>query len=118
MSERFYGSICVTDLIEMAKRKHSAFTKSESGKVYANVTVWLNEEQDKYGNIMSVQLNPSKEKKDTDERMYIGNMKKAQPKSISDKDTSNLDLDGVDIPVVTKQQSASDISTPIPDLPF
>ena len=116
-NERFYGSICLTDLIEFAKKKHSAFTKSENGKFYASVNVWLNEEVDKYGNIMSMQLNPSKENKDTEERPYIGNMKKSQPKSVSDRDISNLDVD-LDAPIAKKNQTASDISKPIDDLPF
>ena len=36
----FTGSICLTDLIEQAKKKHSAFSKSErNGKIYARVKV-------------------------------------------------------------------------------
>ena len=49
----FFGSICVTDLIEQLKLKHSAFSKAQNGKIYANVNVWLNEEKDKFGNIIN-----------------------------------------------------------------
>lgn len=93
MSQSFYGSICLTDLIEQAKKKHSAFTKADNGKIYANVTVWLNDELDKYGNIMSAQLNPTKERKDADGRPYIGNFKQSQAKPISDRDVSGLDIE-------------------------
>ena len=48
MNQLFYGSICLTDLIEKAKSKHSAFSKAQNGKIYANVNVWLNETPDKY----------------------------------------------------------------------
>ena len=93
-NQLFFGSICLTDLIECAKQKHSAFTKGQNGKIYASVNVWLNNERDKYGNIMSIQLNPTKEMKDLDKRLYIGNMKQSEgPKAVSDRDVSNLNTD-------------------------
>lgn len=114
-SQMFYGSICLTDLIEKAKEKHSAFTKGDNGKIYASATVWLNEEKDKYGNILAVQITPSKEKKDVEKKFYIGNFKKSDgAKPISDRDASNLDVD-----IDAKSPSvASDISDPSSDLPF
>lgn len=89
MNQSFYGSVCLTDLIEKAKAKHSAFVKAQNGKIYCNVTVWLNEEVDKYGNIMSIQANPSKENKDKEEKFYLGNLKKSEykePQPLSDKE--------------------------------
>lgn len=98
MSELFYGSICLTDLIEHAKAKHSAFTRGDNGKVYASVNVWLNDNVDKYGNIMSMQLNPTKELKEFDKKPYIGNMKKSTgAKPVGDRDVSGLD-DNFDVP--------------------
>lgn len=94
-NQSFYGSICLTDLIDKAKQQHSSFTKATNGKIYCNVTVWLNEEVDKYGNIMSVQANVSKEKKDKEERFYLGNLKKSEykePQPLEGKD----DLPGTD----------------------
>lgn len=118
MNQRFYGSICVTDLIELAHKKHSAFTKGENGKVYCNVNVWLNENEDKYGNIMSAQCNPTKDKAEQDGQPYIGNFKAAKPKQISDRDTTNMSLP-TDIPVAQKQTSDGIQTTePIDDLPF
>ena len=100
MSKSFYGSICLTDLIEQMKVKHSAFSKGKNGKIYANVNVWLNDQQDKFGNIMSVQLNPTKERKDTDAKVYIGNMKESEnsPKPVDNKDIESVaaDFDAVD----------------------
>lgn len=90
MSQSFYGSLCLSDLIDAAKKSHSAFSKAENGKIYVNVNVWLNDELDKFGNIMSVQLNPKKELVEQDGRAYIGNMKKSEPKQISQNDVAAL----------------------------
>ena len=69
-----HGSICMTDLSNAFKANHSAFAKSEkNGKLYANIAVWLNDEPDKYGNILSFQLNSKKDA--TDEKVYFGNAK-------------------------------------------
>lgn len=77
MNQLFYGSICLTDLLEKAKQKHSAFSKAQNGKIYVNVNVWLNSEKDKFGNVMSIKVTPSKEKKDIEEGFYIGNCKQS-----------------------------------------
>jgi hypothetical protein len=90
-NQLFYGSICITELIEQAKVKHSAFSKAANGKIYCNVNIWLNKEEDKFGNIMSAQLAPSKERKDIDTKLYIGNFKKSEgAKPLSDKDTKSF----------------------------
>lgn len=119
MGQLFYGSICLTDLIELAKKKHSAFTKGNNGKIYAAVNVWLNDEKDKFGNIMSVQINPSKEMKDLEDRVYIGNLKQSDgPKPISDRDASGLNVD-IDAPTRPSASTpASNVTEPIEDLPF
>lgn len=120
MADLFYGSICLTDLIEHAKLKHSAFTRGKDGKVYASVNVWLNDNFDKYGNIMSVQLNPTKEMKDIDKKFYIGNMKKSTgQKPIGDRDVSDL-KDDFDVP--TRQSEGTpaqnEANPKDDDLPF
>ena len=118
MSESFYGSICLTDLIEWAKEKHSAFSKADNGKIYASVNVWLNDNLDKYGNIMSIQLNPTKEKKDIEKKHYIGNMRRSEKKQISDRDTAGLDTD-FDVPTRTAGTPAPNAANPNDDdLPF
>lgn len=118
-NQLFYGSICLSDLIEQAKAKHSAFTKGQNGKIYASVNVWHNSEPDKFGNVLSIQLNPTKEMKDLDKKVYIGNCKKSDgPKPVSDKDISGLD---VDLDVVDPLPHQSVPTAPIDtsdDLPF
>lgn len=116
MSKLFYGSICLTDLVEQAKQRHSAFSKAKNGKIYGSVNVWLNDEKDEFGNVMSIQLVPQKEKKDIEKKVYIGNCKESDgPKPISDKDASSIP-DDFNVPASTS--TASDISEPIEDLPF
>lgn len=69
-----HGSICMTDLSEAFKKNHTAFNKSEkNGKLYANIAVWMNDEPDQYGNILSFQLNSKKDA--TDDKVYFGNAK-------------------------------------------
>jgi hypothetical protein len=69
-----HGSICLTDLGDAFKAGHSAFNKSEkNGKVYANIAVWMNDEPDQYGNILSFQLNSKKDA--ADDKVYFGNAK-------------------------------------------
>ena len=86
MNQSFYGSICVTDILDSLRNKHSSFSKGKNGKIYMNVTVWLNEHKDEFGNIMSAQANPVKDS--NDKKFYIGNFKKSesQSKPISDRD--------------------------------
>ena len=80
-SKLYTGSVCLTDLIEQAKKQHSAFSKGKNGKVYANILQWENEGLDKYGNSHSIQLNSLKEKKDAEGKIYIGNLKPVEMKS-------------------------------------
>jgi len=118
MGQLFYGSICLTDLIELAKKKHSAFTKGNNGKIYASVNVWLNDELDKFGNIMSVQVNPTKEMKDLEDRVYIGNLKQSPgPKPVSDRDVNAIDTDLGDIPA-RPPKAVDDVTDPVDDIPF
>jgi len=113
MSTRYFGSICVSDLIDLAHKKHSAFSKGENGKVYASVNVWLNDEADKFGNVMAIQLNPKKDLREKDGQPYIGNMKESEAKPITNKDTSSLSLPE-DIPAAEKKG----INAEKDDLPF
>lgn len=117
MSQRFYGSINITDLLEQLNKKHSAFSKADNGKIYGDVTVWLNDNVDKFGNIMTIQLNPKKDLKERDGQPYIANLKEAQKRELSDRDLSGYTVPS-DIPVREKTGSGgSDISGP-DDLPF
>lgn len=74
-SKLYSGSVCLSDLIEHAKKQHSAFNKAKNGKIYANVAVWLNDEADQFGNHISVQLSSKKEVRESEGKIYIGNAK-------------------------------------------
>jgi len=89
-----HGSICMTDLSEAFKKNHTAFNKSEkNGKLYANIAVWMNDEPDQYGNILSFQLNSKKDA--TDDKVYFGNAKlpdgvKVEPKKVEPESEDDL----------------------------
>lgn len=89
MSKSYYGSICLTDLLNKAKEKHEAFTKSEkNSKLYCKIKIWFHDEPDKYDNVAAIQV-PAKEK---DNRFYIGNLKESEYKEpeITDEDVDDL----------------------------
>lgn len=75
MSKLLYGSICLTDVIELAKAKNGAVTKGKNGKLYVNVNVWINDEQDNYGNIAGIQTTFKDASKE--DKKYIGNLKES-----------------------------------------
>lgn len=96
MSKRLYGSLDLTRLIEKAKEGHSAFRKAESnGHIYVNINQWINDEKDAKGNDSSITLNSSKEKKEEEGKVYIGNLKISEAKSgdapVGETDVPNLD---------------------------
>lgn len=73
-SKMYYGSINVTELNAAARAGHSAFVKAgEKNNIFVNCQIWLNEEPDKYGNNISLKVNPLKDS--TDKGFYIGNFK-------------------------------------------
>lgn len=111
----FGGSLCLTDLIDQAKKGHSAFSKAQNGKVYCNILTWLNEKEDKYGNIMSHQLSSNKDMREAEGLIYIGNSKALQ----SSKPVKASDIDS-DLSNVQPRQSAamSEETATIEDLPF
>lgn len=103
MSQLYYGSICVDTLMDELKKRHSAFVKADNGKIYANISVWLNDEPDKYDNIMSIKLAAKKDalEKDPEQgKIYIGNCKESEPKEtpVSTKDASKFDDFKNDLP--------------------
>lgn len=103
MSQQFYGSICLSDILEQAKKQHSAFVKAENGKIYVNCNLWLNDEEDKFGNVMSMKLSATKEaiaKDETQGKIYIGNFKESEStsKPLGKKDTAALEGIADDLP--------------------
>lgn len=92
MAQLRTGSLCFTDILAKAKEGHSAFSKAKNGKIYFNVTVWHNEETDKYGNDSSIMLNSHKDKREYEGKCYIGNLKMqasgAAQEQVKDSDIS------------------------------
>lgn len=92
-NQLYYGSICITDLMAKLNEKHSAFTKGNNGKIYCNISVWVNPIPDQYGNSMSILLSGKKEYKDQEGKSYIGNCKKSEydgPKPVTDADVKSV----------------------------
>jgi hypothetical protein len=77
MANGYYGSIDFSKLLEQAKAGNKAFTKSENGKIYLNVRVYVNDELDKFGNIASFQSNFKGATKE--DKFYFGNLKESTP---------------------------------------
>lgn len=75
MAQLRTGSLNLTKIIEQAKAGHSAFKKGSDGNIWVNIKAWLNDDVDKLGNDTSIQLNSTKEKRDAEGNIYIGNMK-------------------------------------------
>lgn len=100
MNQLFYGSICVSEIIDQLKKQHSCFLKAQNGKIYANVRVWLNDEEDRYGNVMSIQLSSKKDKQDKEGKVYLGNCKKSEPmeQPITHTDINNISNEIDDLP--------------------
>ena len=90
MAQSFYGSIDFTKLVEQVKAGNKAFTKTENGKIYLNVRVWVNDETDKFGNIASLQSNFKGAQKE--DKFYFGNLKESTPVSEEIKATDIPDL--------------------------
>lgn len=103
MSILINGSICFTDLMDKAKAGHSAFSRGKNGKAYVSITQWLNDDADQYGNHLSIQLNSTKEKREAEGKVYIGNGKVSGPQSAAHP---------------TSQQVAAPVMAAADDLPF
>jgi hypothetical protein len=76
MSKRTIGSICLTDTADAYRKGHTAFTKANNGKVYANIVIWENDAPDQYGNTHSIQLQSAKDAQE--DKVYIGRAKPPQ----------------------------------------
>lgn len=77
MAQSYYGSIDFSKLIEQAKTGNKAFSKSENGKIYLNVRLYVNDEVDKFGNVASFQSNFKGATKE--DKFYFGNLKESTP---------------------------------------
>ena len=62
----------LTGSINLSKIEKSKLFEGKTGDKYLNVSVWINDEVDQYGNVASVQQYMGK---DSQEKRYIGNLK-------------------------------------------
>ena len=69
MSKLLLGKIDVKKIVK------SLLFEGKEG-TYLDVVVWINDEEDKYGNIASIQQATKKD----DPKIYIGNLKEYKPK--------------------------------------
>lgn len=93
----FMGSINLSKLLANAKIGHSSFTRAGKDKeVFVNVTLWLNEEPDKFKNVMSVHLNPAKDS--GDEKVYFANFKPSEALPPRPVEAGSEDFDETDLP--------------------
>lgn len=62
----------LTGSIDLSKIDESKLFKSDkTGKSYLNISVWINDEKDNYGNIASIQQSTKKD----EPKIFIGNLK-------------------------------------------
>lgn len=114
MNTLYGGSICLTDLIDQAKKGHSSFSKAQNGKVYCNTLTWINDVPDKFGNTMSHQLSSTKERRESEGKIYIGNSKKLETNQpVSAKDIKDDQFDNIPV-----RQVKEEVNNEVDDLPF
>lgn len=93
----FMGSINLSKLLANAKIGHSSFTKAGANNdIFVNVTLWLNDEPDKFKNVISVHLNPAKNS--ADEKVYFANFKPSEALPPTPLAAGELDVDSSDLP--------------------
>lgn len=99
MSKMLTGSI---DLKKIDKTKIVSTDKYgnefANGAKYLNIIVWVNDEEDQYGNTANIQISQSKEEREAKEKpTYIGNLKefkskKQEPNTDNPNENSEDDL--------------------------
>lgn len=68
--------------IDVTKLKKEWFFRANSGAVYADLILFVNDEPDKFGNDASIKQNPPKEARDAGEKgHYVGNGKNLQSRN-------------------------------------
>jgi hypothetical protein len=98
--QSYYGSIDVTTLLKQANLPHSAFVRAgKEKKAFAQITVWVNDEPDQYGNSLSIKLQSKDAAAQAVEgNIYLGNLKKSEPKAPEPLEADAGLGDGSDFP--------------------
>jgi hypothetical protein len=94
MSKLLVGSI------DLSKIEKSRIIEGKNGAKYYNVNVWINDENDQYGNIASIQTGITKEEREAGGKGgYIGNLKdlsaKSEPKTTEQAEVREVEDDGL-----------------------
>ena len=100
--QMFYGSICLSDISELAQKKDPSITTAKNGKKYMSINVWVKDEADQYGNNASIQT--SFKDATNEQKHYVGNLKEAK--------MNNTVTASSPLPDISHTQSDQD------DLPF
>jgi hypothetical protein len=80
-----------TGSINLSKVKKDKLFTSEKGEKFLNITVWLNDEPDNYGNLMSIQERGKK----GEPVNYLGNLKEYAKEQTSEPQKPPVS-DGID----------------------
>jgi hypothetical protein len=84
MSQLFVGSICLSDI-----PKEKVIT-ARNGKAYVNITIWVNDTADQYGNVGSMHISQTKDERETNQkRSYMGNFKIPVPAATQPTDSAD-----------------------------
>lgn len=85
--QSYYGSIDLTTLLKQANmsatgQPHSACVRAgKENKAFVQITLWVNEEADQYGNHAAIKMNSKDAATAAIEgNIYLGNLKKSEAK--------------------------------------
>jgi hypothetical protein len=96
MAQVLTVSLDFSQLMELAKKAHSAFSRGKNGRAYLSLSIWVNDTPDTYGNDVKATLNSTKAKKDSEGLTYVGNGRTPAMKTNSKVATGSGDRDSVD----------------------
>lgn len=78
----------LTGSIELSKIDKSKIVE-KNGRKWLNISVWLNDDKDQYGNCASIQISSKKD----EQKIYIGNLKEYESKSVEQPQNSAEPVD-------------------------
>lgn len=72
MAKNINISLSLQKIGDAVRAGHGSITTDKKGNKYVNVTLWVNDKEDDYGNDISLQLNSRTQ---GDAKVYVGNAK-------------------------------------------
>ena len=102
MSKLLYGSINYDELLNQIKtgKINTTIVTRQNGETFRSIgiNVWVNDDEDNYGNVAGVQLQLKKEVREAGEKApYIGNLKLHTPK-VQEASANDFKDDDDDLP--------------------